>query len=303
SSSCEFLYLPSYSYPVLSDRTLASGSHKLSRRFASTTSCALLPYSSEQLARTTSESVLSVPRVKTWNLLVLPLPSVQSSPRAKLTSTGQPSPKLIAFFVIPSGMPASVGSAVRCAPAVFSTAIRAGPASLSSVRICRTEHPLRKTITANVPMAAASLFGAGESVESWNAAEALADVRLRDGGEVTAGPSDCACSGAASPCPAAAGGSVEPAARAGTNRCSAGCRRAAGRNAAVPADCRQVPGPPQEPADRSSAVPVGRSSGARAGFSRVADRRPALRPIRHCPVPRGPVRHSPARAPARPWAV
>src|SRR5699024_9657359 len=32
--------------------------------------------------------------------------------------------------------------------------------------------------------------------------------------------------------------------------------------------------------------------------SRVADRRPALRPIRHCPVPRGPVRHSPARAPA-----
>src|SRR5699024_7678982 len=251
----------------------------LYRRFASTTSCALLPYSSEQLARTTSESVLSVPRVKTWNLLVLPLPSVQSSPRAKLTSTGQPSPKLIAFFVIPSGMPASVGSGVGCAPAVFSTAIRAGPASLSSVRICRTEHPLRKTITANAPTAAASLFGAGESVESRNVAEALAAARLRAGGGVTAGPSDCACSGTASPWPAAAGGSVGPAARAGADGCSAGCGRAAGGNAAVPAAWRQVPGSPQEPADRSSAVPAGRSSGAGAGFARVVARHPDLHPV------------------------
>src|SRR5699024_2217729 len=109
--------------------------------------------------------------------------------------TGQLSPKLIVFFVIPSGMPASVGSAVGSPPAVFSTAIRAGPASLSSVRICRTEHPLRRTIAASAPTAAASLVGRDESVEP-NVAEALAGARFRDGGGVTAGPSDCVCSGA-----------------------------------------------------------------------------------------------------------
>src|SRR5699024_3337758 len=85
SSPWKRQYSPRSSAPVLSGSAGESCAEKLYRRFASTSCCALLPYSSAQRARTTSESVLSVPRVKTWSLLVLPLPSVQSSPRAKLT--------------------------------------------------------------------------------------------------------------------------------------------------------------------------------------------------------------------------